>query len=74
MAKTKTRDADRTDRPTPRNDAYVVMIVITFFAILVGTVLLYLDNQEYGGKSPPKEVIPALTDLGKGAEGKGGGL
>jgi hypothetical protein len=74
MAKTKTRArdeerverADRPERPRAKNDAYVVMLLITFFAILVGIVMLYLDNDKYGSKSPPKEVIPALTDLGGG--------
>jgi hypothetical protein len=77
-SKTKDRDADREDRddreersarparPKAQNDVYVVMLLITFFAILVGCVMLYLDNDQYGGKSPPKEVIPALTDLGGG--------
>jgi hypothetical protein len=73
MARTKTREkdrdsdrADRPERPKAKNDAYVVMLLITFFAILIGIVMLYLDNDKYGGKSPPKEVIPALTDLGGG--------
>ena len=55
---------DRRERAKAKNDVYVVMLLITFFAILVGCVMLYLDNDQYGGKSPPKEVIPALTDLG----------
>ena len=58
--------AERADRPKARNDAYVMMLLITFFAILTGCVLLYLDSDQYGGKSPPKEVIPAVTDLGGG--------
>ena len=62
--------ASRRDRPKPKNDVYVVMLLITFFAILVGCVMLYLDTNEYGGKSPPKEVIPALTDLGGGKAGE----
>ena len=61
---------DRPDRPKPKNDAYVVMLVITFFAILAGCVLLYLDESEYGGKSPPKEVAPTLPELGKGEAAK----
>ena len=64
----KERDRDRPDRPRAKNDAYVMMLVITFFAIVGGCVLLYLDNERYGGKSPPKEVIPALTDLGGGGK------
>lgn len=69
MAKTKTkeRDTDRPDRPKPKNDAYVIMLLITFFAIVISCVLLYLDANEYGGKSPAKEVAPTLPELGKGA-------
>ena len=72
MAKVKDREktADRPDRPKPRTDAYVIMLLITFFAILVSCVLLYLDHSEYGGKAPPKEVPPTLPELGKG-ESKG---
>ncbi len=78
MAKTKTkeRDADRSerserpDRPKPKNDAYVIMLLITFFAILIGCVLLYLDADEYGNKSPAKEVAPTLPELGKGGPGE----
>ena len=58
--------SERPDRPKPRSDAYVTMLVITFFAIVVGCVLLYRDNEQYGSKQPPKEVIPALADLGGG--------
>jgi hypothetical protein len=68
-SKYKEKESDRPARPTPKNDAYVVMICITFFAILIGCVLMYLDNDQYGSKQVPKEPIPALTDLG----GKGGG-
>jgi hypothetical protein len=69
--KEKERDADRPERPKARNDAYVVMLLVTFFAILAGCVMLYLDNEQYSSKSAPKEVIPPLTDLGgKAAESK----
>jgi len=62
----KERDRDRPARPKAKNDAYVMMLVITFLAIVAGCALLCLDNDQYGGKQPPKEVIPALTDLGGG--------
>ena len=79
MAKTKYKErekdrADRPERPKAKNDAYVIMLLITFFAILAGCVMLYLDNDQYGSKSPPKEVVPPLGELGgKGPapEGKG---
>jgi hypothetical protein len=62
---------ERSDRPKPQTDAYVIMLLITFFAILVSCVLLYLDHSEYGSKSPAKEVAPTLPELGKG-EAKAG--
>jgi hypothetical protein len=66
MAKTKTKEKEKPERPRARNDAYVMMLFITFIAIAVGSVLMYLDHQEYGGKSPPKEVAPTLPKLGDG--------
>jgi hypothetical protein len=78
MAKTKYKEKestkDRPERPKAKNDAYVVMLLITFFAIVAGCAMLYLDNDQYSGKSPPQETIPALGDLGSkpaGPEGKG---
>jgi hypothetical protein len=66
MAKTKTKEKDKPERPRAKNDAYVMMLFITFIAIAVGSVLMYLDHEEYGGKSPPKEVAPTLPKLGDG--------
>lgn len=63
MAKTKTKDKDAEKKPTgprARNDAYVMMLVITFLAIVTGSVLMYLDNQEYGSKPPPTAPQVAL--------------
>jgi hypothetical protein len=79
MAKTKekpkARERERDTGPRPRNDAYVMMLVITFLAILVGCVLLYLDyggtkemglgeDPGYGARTPPKETIPPTPVLG----------
>lgn len=78
MAKTKTkekekdRDSDKPERPAARSDAYVMMLFITLIAIVVGSVLMYLDHEDYGGKSPPKEVAPTLPKLGEG-EPRGSG-
>jgi hypothetical protein len=56
-------------RPTakPRNDAYVMMLAITFLALVAGCVLMYLDAAQYEGKNPPPAAIPALPELGKAA-------
>ena len=72
MAKSKTKEKDKEKPvgPRARNDAYVMMLFITFVAIVAGTVLMYLDFDEYGGKQPtppPKigELSPGgSTDVG----------
>ncbi len=66
-AKTKDKDADKgkSAGPRPRNDAYVMMLFLTFAAIVAGSVMMYLDHEEYGGKAAPKEPIPALPKLGE---------
>jgi hypothetical protein len=72
--KEKDRDKDADKKlptgPRARNDAYVMMLVITFLAIVTGTVLMYLDNDEYGGKPPPNAPsveVKAPTPAEKGA-------
>lgn len=69
MAKTKTKDADKGKSkaagPRARNDAYVMMLFLTFAAIVAGSVMMYLDHEEYGGKAAPKEPVPALPKLGE---------
>ena len=59
MAKTKTKD--KITGPRARNDAYVMMLFITLVAIVTGTVLMYLDVDEYGGKTPP--TAPKVGEL-----------
>src|SRR5262249_57569212 len=44
----------------PRNDAYTGLLFISFLALVVSSILLFLDNNQYGGKTPPKLNIPAL--------------
>ena len=43
---------------------YTVMAFITLVAMIVGCALLYLDYDEYGKQSPPKENPPTLPKLG----------
>jgi hypothetical protein len=81
MAKTKTkekereREKERASGPRPRNDAYVMMLFITFVAILASSILLYLDyagtkdlgigeDPGYGSRAPTKETITAPQKLG----------
>jgi hypothetical protein len=90
MAKTKVKEKERErdTGPRARNDAYVMMLVITFVAILTGCVLMYLDyagtkdlgigeDPGYGNREPKKETISPPPRLGDstpagGAAGGGG--
>ncbi|MCI0705541.1 MAG: hypothetical protein L0241_31155 [Planctomycetia bacterium] len=69
MAKTRTRDRDEDTRdrqkPVARDGAYVMMLFITFVAIVAGTVLMYKDWDEYGKQNPQKEPPIVIEDLGK---------
>jgi hypothetical protein len=70
MAKKKAKEdreeKDEKDLRTPvaRDGAYVMMLFITLVAIIAGCVFMYLDNDEYGQKQPPKEPAPAILKLG----------
>jgi hypothetical protein len=61
MAKSKYKEKEKPVGPKARNDAYVMMLFITFLAIVAGCVLMYLDNQDYGGKAAPKEPVPTAS-------------
>jgi len=73
MAKKKKDDDEKPTRlkPVPRSGAYVMMLFITLVAIIGGTVLLYLDYEQYGqkGESPPKEsaTVKTLGEINKEA-------
>ena len=71
MSKSKYKEKDKPAVPKARNDAYVMMLFITFLAIVAGCVLMYLDNEEYGKLAPPKEPIPDLKKLGDPDTGAG---
>jgi hypothetical protein len=53
---------DDTTEPTsvPRNDAYTGMLIVSLIALLAGTLLLFLDWNQYPDKNPPKviKVVP----------------
>lgn len=72
-AKAKPAKASRPEGPRARNDAYVMMLFITFIAIVGGTVLMYLDYEEYGSKVPDAAKMPAVAALGAPAAAAGGG-
>lgn len=57
-------------KPKGRGEpVYAVMAFVTLVAMIVGCVLLYLDFEEYGKNSPPKESVPALPKLGDDLKG-----
>lgn len=76
MAKSKSPIVD-TDQPAarPRLDPYVLMLFVTFVALVTGSVLMYLDYDEYGSQVPPdpfreKAASPPKLGEGKRPEGK----
>lgn len=73
MAKQKGRAArpSRATGPVARNDAYTMMLFITFVAIVTACILLYMDFDEYGQQKAPSTAPPAIQKLG--AEDKSGG-
>jgi hypothetical protein len=50
----KTAEAPDADIVPKRNDAYTGFLAISFLAMVGATVLLYLEYQNYEGKTPPK--------------------
>jgi len=51
----------------PRNDAYTGLLSISFVAMLIGCLLLFIDWYSYSGMAPGKVKLPALG----AARGKG---
>lgn len=41
----------------PRADLYTVMLLVAFLALIVATVMMYLETQDYG--SPPYRGAPS---------------
>ena len=72
MAKTKTKPKAASkpaakssgNAPKARNDAYTLMLFVTFVAIVTGCILLYLDFDEYGQQKAPTTSPPAMQKLG----------
>ncbi|MBY0459775.1 MAG: hypothetical protein K2V38_20845, partial [Gemmataceae bacterium] len=56
--------SDKRPAPVKRDGAYVMMLFVTFVALVTGCVLLYLDFDEYGKTSPPKEAGANVRKLG----------
>lgn len=43
-----------TTQPKPQNDAYTGILFISLLALLGACVMLYLDYEQYGARTPPK--------------------
>ena len=44
----------------PRNDAYTGLLFISFLALVISSVLLFLDYNQYGNEKPQKLSLPAI--------------
>ena len=56
----------------PRHDAYIVLLIISLVAIILGCGLLYLDYSSYPSKEPPAVAArqPAAAQPQTGAGGQ----
>jgi hypothetical protein len=69
MAATLTRRGG-TEYAPPRNDAYVVLLIISLVAMILGCALLYFDYSSYPDTKPPTVTSrPAATAPAGGAGG-----
>lgn len=75
MAKYKDRERERdrggratATKPQARNDAYTMMLFVTFAALVAGCVLLYLDFDEYGKGPAPAQSRIEIQKLGDDAK------
>jgi hypothetical protein len=50
---------ERKDTGVPKNDAYTGMLVISLLALILGSVLLFLDYSQYQGTPTAFTVPPA---------------
>jgi type IV secretory pathway VirB10-like protein len=60
---------DDMDPPKPRNDAYTGLLTISFIAMLIGCLLLFIDWYSFEGMSPGK-TKDKLTGIKDGGERK----
>ena len=62
---------DDMDPPKPRNDAYTGLLTISFVAMFIGCLLLFIDFYSFDGMSPGK-VKDKLSAIKGGERGKAG--
>lgn len=62
-SRSKRRDDDDDDgAPKPKSDAYVGLLAISFLALLVGVVLLYVDYDELAKQTVPQPQVSTSED------------
>jgi hypothetical protein len=52
------------DTSVPSNDAYTGMLAIALIALIVGSILLFLDYRQYAGSTPTVEKLPPVQKVG----------
>jgi hypothetical protein len=76
MAAMVTRRGDTVYAP-PRNDAYVVLLIISLVAMILGCALLYLDYSSYPDQKAPqvsaRQAAPAQQPAPQGGQVPPGG-
>ena len=64
-------DTEVRDAGVAKNDAYTGMLAISLIALIIGSVLLFLDYSQYSGKAPN---VPPLSAIPKVEPKKDGGV
>jgi len=52
------KDAETSDTGVASNDAYTGLLAISLIALLVGSLLLFLDYSQHSGTPPKLQTIP----------------
>jgi hypothetical protein len=59
------QESEVKDTGVPTNDAYTGMLIISLLALIVGSVLLYLDYTQYPTSPPANKGLPPPPELKK---------
>ncbi len=63
-----------TEHAPPRNDAYVVLLIISLVAMILGCALLWMDYGSYPDGKAPTVAAPQRPQAGGAPGGAGGGF
>ena len=58
---------DRDDDASPRSDVYTGLLALSLIAMIVSSLLLFLDYSQYGGQAVPRVTMPQ-PELRKGVQ------